>query len=206
MSSIPRALRSRRGFTLIELLLAVAILGIVAAFVFVSLSATTSAIETVREGSRQDQLIRSALTLMTQDLTLSRNMTNSPWFGQNRVLEGLPADSLAFVTTNRPAVSAQARQSDQTRVVYTRIGNRLVRYVRPNLLALTEEGVERTELLDNLMGFNVRYYDGQAKIWVERWDGRLTKVLPQAFMIELYFDQGPQQTPKVYTAWLTLPT
>ncbi len=206
MSSIRLAPRCSRGFTLIEVLLAVAILGIVGAFIFVSLSATTSAMETVRTGSRQDQLIRSALSLLTQDLTLSRNVTTSPWFGQNRILEGQPADALAFVTSNRPTGSPGLRQSDQSRVVYTRIGSRLIRYVRPNVLALTEEGVERIELLDNLMGFNVRYFDGQAKIWVERWDGRTTKGLPQAFMIELYFDQGPQQPPKVYTAWLTLPT
>ena len=87
-----------------------------------------------------------------------------------------------------------------------RLGSRLIRYVRPNLLTLTEEGVERSELLDDILGFNVRYYDGQAKIWVDRWDGRTTKVLPQGFMIELLFDQGTAQPPKVYTAWLTLPT
>ncbi|MFO0773585.1 MAG: type II secretion system protein GspJ [Nitrospiraceae bacterium] len=206
MCSTRSALRSNRGFMLIELLLAVAILGVVAAFIFVSLSATTGALETVRASGRDEQLLRSAITVLTNDLTLSQNPTSSPWLGQNRLLEGQPADSLAFVTTHRPTITPQARQSDQSRVVYTRIGPRLIRYVRPNLLTLTEEGVERTELLDNLLGFNVRYYDGQAKVWVERWDGRVTKVLPQAFMIEFLFDQGPQQLPKVITTWLTLPT
>ncbi len=200
------ARRCNRGFTLIEVLLAVAILGIVSSFIFVSLSATTNALEIVREGSKQDQSLRATLTVLSQDLTLSRNVTASPWLGQNRVLEGQPADTLAFVTTNRPSVSAQTRLADQSRVVYTKIGPRLVRYVRTNLLTITEEGIERTELLDNLVGFNVRYYDGQAKLWVERWDGRATKALPRAFMIELSFDQGPQQPPKVVTAWLTLPT
>ena len=206
MCSIRPRRRCNHGFTLIELLLAVAILGVVASFIFVSISATMQAVETMRTSAHHEQMVRSALTLMAQDLTLSRNLSISPWLGKNQVLEGKPADVIAFVTTNQPGTVALGRHGDQTRVVYLRMGGRLIRYVRTNLLTLTEEGVERSELLDDILGFNVRYYDGQAKIWVDRWDGRTTKVLPQGFMIELSFNQGADQPPKVYTAWLTLPT
>ena len=195
-----------RGFTLIELLLAVGILGVIAAFVFVSISATMQAVDTVRTDAHHEQMVRAALAVLTQDLTLSRNLTTSPWLGKNQVLEGRPSDMVAFVTTNQHTTVAKGPRGGQARVVYLRLENRLVRYVRPNLLTITEEGLERSELLDNLLGFNVRYYDGQARIWVDRWDGRTTKVLPQGFMIELSFGQGIDQPPKVYTAWLTLPT
>ncbi len=206
MCSTRRARRCNRGFTLIELLLAVAILGIMAGFIFVSIAATMNAIESTREDTRREQMVRGVLTLLTQDLTLSQNINQSPWFGKNQVMEGQPADMLAFVTSNRGTTVASSRRGDQARVVYVRLGTRLIRYVRPNLLTLTEEGVERSELLNDLLAFNVRYYDGQAKIWVDRWDGRTTKVLPKGFMIALSFDQGSGQPPKVYTAWLTLPT
>ncbi len=206
MCSTPAEPASERGFTLIEVLLAVGILALVGTFIFASITTTTNAMETARIESGREQMVRSVFTLLTQDLTLSRNLTTSPVFGQNQIRDGLPSDSLAFVTANHRALLGGARQSDQARVVYAVVKNRLVRYVRPNLLSLTEEGVDRVELADNVVGFNVRYYDGRARLWLDRWDGRTQKDLPRGFMIELLLDQGPQQLPRIYTTWLTLPT
>ncbi|HSE59201.1 MAG TPA: type II secretion system protein, partial [Nitrospiraceae bacterium] len=73
--------RAERGFTLIELILGVAILAVAATFIFGTVTTTTDAIERVREDSAREQMVRSCLTLLAQDLMLSRNSTTQPWIG-----------------------------------------------------------------------------------------------------------------------------
>lgn len=206
MSFRPPAHRSECGFTLIELILGVAILAVAAAFIFGSLAATTSAIESVREDSSQEQMVRSCLTLLAQDLLLSRNSTTQPWIGQNLIGEGgYPADTLAFVTGNQQSQQRDRPEADAARVVYVKVGPRLIRFVRPNIYTLSEEGVRQTDVADQVAGFNVRYYDSQSRIWMEQWDGRARKTLPQGFMIELTLQRGTDP-PRTFTSWLTLPS
>jgi general secretion pathway protein J len=70
------------------------------------------------------------------------------------------------------------------RIVYTREGDRLLRFVRRNLYGLTDESVEQVELATKVKGFNVRYYDGKSHLWVDEWDGR-GRGTPKALLIEL---------------------
>lgn len=198
--------RAERGFTLIELILGVAILAVAAAFILGSLTATTDAIERVREDSAQEQMVRSCLTLLAQDLMLSRNSATQPWIGQNLIGEGgYPADTLAFVTGNQQSQQRDRPEADAARVVYAKVGKKLVRFVRPNIYTLSEEGIRQTNVADQVAGFNIRYYDRQARVWIEQWDGRSRKTLPQGFMIELTL-QREDEPPKTFTSWLTLPS
>lgn len=195
-----------RGFTLIELILGVAILAVAATFIFGSLTATTDAIERVREDSTREQMVRSCLTLLAQDLMLSRNSATQPWIGQNLIGEGgYPADTLAFVTGNQQSQQRDRPEADAARVVYAKVGRKLVRFVRPNIYTLSEEGVRQTDVADQVAGFNIRYYDSQARVWIEQWDGRSRKTLPQGFMIELIL-QREDEPPRTFTSWLTLPS
>jgi type II secretion system protein J len=197
---------AERGFTLIELILGVAILAVAATFIFGSLTATTDAIERVREDSAREQMVRTCLTLLGQDLMLSRNSTTQPWIGQNLIGEGgYPADTLAFVTGNQQSQQRDRPEADAARVVYAKVGKKLVRFVRPNIYTLSEEGIRQTEVADEVAGFNIRYYDSQARVWIEQWDGRSRKTLPQGFMIELIL-QREDEPPKTFTSWLTLPS
>ncbi|CAI4032020.1 Type II secretion system protein J (modular protein) [Nitrospira tepida] len=195
-----------RGFTLIELILGVAILAVAATFIFGSLTATTDAIERVREDSTREQMVRSCLSLLAQDLMLSRNSATQPWIGQNLIGEGgYPADTLAFVTGNQQSQQRDRPEADAARVVYAKVGRKLVRFVRPNIYTLSEEGVRQTDVADQVAGFNIRYYDSQARVWIEQWDGRSRKTLPQGFMIELIL-QREDEPPRTFTSWLTLPS
>ncbi|MGE3151726.1 MAG: type II secretion system protein GspJ [Nitrospiraceae bacterium] len=201
-----RPKHDEHGFTLIEVILGVAILAVAAVFILGSLTATTDVIERVREDSAQEQMVRSCLSLLTQDLMLSRNAITQPWIGQNLIGEGgYPADTLAFVTGNHQSQQRDRPEADAARVVYAKVGRKLVRFVRPNIYTLSEEGVRQTDVADHVAGFNIRYYDRQSRVWIEQWDGRSRKTLPQGFMIELTL-QREDEPPRTFTSWLTLPS
>jgi hypothetical protein len=109
------------------------------------------------------------------------------------------------VTGNQQSQQRDRPEADAARVVYAKVGRKLIRFARPNIYSLSEEGIRQTDMADNVAGFNVRYYDSQARIWIEQWDGRSRKTLPQGFMIELIL-QREDEPPRTFTSWLTLPS
>ena len=172
------------GFTLVEVLLAVSLVAMMAALVFGSLYVTTSAIETARANSATEQIVRSTLRVMADELSVSDSRTIGPWMGINGLLDGRPADSIAFLTMGQFRGAESAKDSELVRIVYTREGDRLLRFVRRNLYGLTDESVELVELANKVKGFNVRYYDGKSRLWVDEWTGRGTEP-PKAILLEL---------------------
>jgi general secretion pathway protein J len=77
-----------------------------------------------------------------------------------------------------------AKDTELVRIVYTREGDRLLRFVRRNLYGLTDESVEQIELATKVKGFNVRYYDSKSNLWLDEWNGRGSES-PKAILIEL---------------------
>ena len=69
-----------------------------------------------------------------------------------------------------------AKDTELVRIVYTREGDRLLRFARRNLYGLTDESIEQVELATKVKGFNVRYYDGKSNLWLDEWDGREGRV------------------------------
>ena len=78
-----------------------------------------------------------------------------------------------------------AKDTELVRIVYSREGDRLLRFVRKNLYGLTDESIEQVELANKVKGFNVRYYDGKNNLWLDEWDGRARPGTPKALLIEL---------------------
>ena len=62
--------RSDGGFTLVEVLLAIALVAMMATLVFGSLYVTTSAIDAARANSANEQIVRSTLRVMTDELSV----------------------------------------------------------------------------------------------------------------------------------------
>ena len=62
--------RSEGGFTLVEVLLAVSLVAMMATLVFGSLYVTTSAIDAARVNSANEQIVRSTLRVMTDELSI----------------------------------------------------------------------------------------------------------------------------------------
>ena len=171
------------GFTLVEVLLAVSLVALMATLVFGGLYVTMSAIDAARVNSANEQIVRSTLRVMTDELSVAVAPGTSPWMGINGQQDGQPADSVAFLTPGQYRGADSTKDTELVRIVYTREGERLLRFVRRNLYGLTDESVEQMELATKVKGFNVRYYDGTNKLWLDEWTR--DKGTPKAVLIEL---------------------
>ena len=176
---------SEKGFTLIEVLLAVSLVAMMATLVFGSLYLTTSVIDSARSNSANEQIVRSTFRVMTDELSVGESRAAGPWMGINGQQDGQPADSVAFLTMGQFRGAESAKDTELVRIVYTREGDRLLRFVRRNLYGLTDESVEQVELATKVKGFNVRYYDSKSNLWLDEWDGRARSDSPKALLIEL---------------------
>ncbi|HXF93691.1 MAG TPA: type II secretion system protein GspJ [Nitrospiraceae bacterium] len=203
MFSSPHRRDDQRGFTLLEVLLAVAALATVAALVFASLASTVRLVDSVRDAAGREHVIRSTLRLMADELMSAQLHPSSPWIGQNGQQNGRPADVVAFLSSSQIRAREEAAESELARVLYTREGTRLIRLARRNLYGLTDEWLERTDLADHVVGFDVRYFDPLSRTWVDEWDGRTRRSQPQAVAIELTF-QFAEEDVRIIREWITV--
>ena len=194
---------SEEGFTLIEILLAVSLIAMMATLVFGSLYVTMSAIETAQAKSADEQIVRRTLSLMIDELAVSESRATGPWMGINDQRDGQPADSLAFLTMGQFRGADSAKDTELVRIVYTREGDRLLRFSRRNLYSLTDESVEKIELATKVKGFNVRYYDGKSQLWLDEWDSRGKPGTPKAILLELTLLQGKEE-PVTVRQWVAI--
>lgn len=196
------SLHSQGGFTLIEVLLAVSLVALMATLVFGSLYVTTSAIDVARANSANEQIVRSTMRVMIDELSVAKESPAGRWMGVNGLFDGQPADSVAFLTVGQFRGSDSAKDSELVRIVYTREGDLLLRFVRKNLYGLTDESIERVELARKVKGFNVRYYDGKANLWVDEWNGAVRGV-PKALLLELMLQQENEELQTI-RQWVTV--
>jgi general secretion pathway protein J len=203
----PRKASAHAGFTLVEVLVAVTLLGTVAAMVFASLLTTTQTVDAGRAHAAREQTVRKILRLMAEEIAFSKRSITYPWVGMNGTQDGQPADTLAILAMSQEVISvtAPAKESDTVRVVYTRERDRLIRFVRKNLFTVTDtnESLDQMELADNVLAFNVRYYDEQNRIWLDEWPNAAK--LPKALLLEVTF-QYPESAPWTIREWVTIGT
>ena len=195
-STLPH--NTQGGFTLVEVLIAIALLAIVSAMVFGSLFTTTRVVEAGRDRAAQEQTIRRVLRVMADEISLSTFDKPFPWTGINGSLEGQPADTLAFLAMSDGTGGVV---SETIRVVYTRDGDRLMRFAKKNLYGLTDESLDQLELADRVKGFNVRYFDGQARLWIDEWPAATKS--PKALLIEVTFQQS-DEPPWTIREWVAI--
>jgi general secretion pathway protein J len=194
---------SEEGFTLIEILLAVSLIAMMATLVFGSLYLTTSAMDAARAKSADEQIVRRTLSLMIDELAVSESRATGPWMGINDQRDGQPADSVAFLTMGQFRGADSAKDTELVRIVYTREGDRLLRFSRRNLYSLTDESIEKVELATKVKGFNVRYYDGKSQLWLDEWDSRGKPGAPKAVLLELTLLQGKEE-PVTVRQWVAI--
>jgi general secretion pathway protein J len=194
---------SEEGFTLIEILLAVSLIAMMATLVFGSLYVTTSAMDAARAKSSDEQIVRRTLSLMIDELAVSESRATGPWMGINDQRDGQPADSVAFLTMGQFRGADSAKDTELVRIVYTREGDRLLRFSRRNLYSLTDESIEKVELATKVKGFNVRYYDGKSRLWLDEWDSRGKPGTPKAILLELTLLQGKEE-PVTVRQWVAI--
>jgi len=189
------------GFTLIEALLAMALLATLGAIVFGSLLTTTQVVDAGRAAASREQTIRRVLRLMAEELAVGVKDTTFPWVGVNGTQDGQSADTVAFVTRGDGVGRQAALESEVIRVIYTREGDRLIRFVRRNLYGLTDESVDQINLATKVKGFNVRYYSKQSQAWLDEWSS--TGPLPTALLLEITFQESTAE-PYTIREWVTV--
>lgn len=201
LNSLRHEQASQSGFTLVEVLVAIALLATIGAIVFGSLVTTTRVVDAGREHAAKEQMVRRVLRLMADELSISRNVQIFPWVGVNATQDGQPADSVAFLAMTDGLGLSAANVSESIRVVYTREGDRLMRFTRRNIYGLTDESVDQVELANQVKAFNARYFDAQSRVWADEW-ATITK-LPKAVLLEITF-QPPGGDPWTIREWVTI--
>ncbi len=194
---------SQVGFTLVEVLVAIALLATIAAMVFGSLVTTTRVMDAAREHSAREQMARRILRVMADEVSLSKGTDTFPWVGKNGMREGQPADTVAFLTMSDGVGMSILKETEMVRVVYTREGDRLVRFTRRNLYSLTDESLDQVELANRVKAFNIRYFDAQGLVWTDEW--LATGKMPKALLLEVTL-QPPDADPWTVREWVTIGT
>jgi general secretion pathway protein J len=201
-------LDSEDAFTLVEIVLATALVAVIAAMVFGSLQVSMSAIDGARRAAAREQLFRSTLRIMSEELSTAVSSFNGPMMGINANQEGQPADTLAFNTLGQFRGGNSVQESEMVRIVYTRENDRLLRFIRRNIYGLTDESLDQFEMAKLVRGFNVRYFDPKANVWLDEWDGRARTSTPAAILIELTLSQdGAQDNPeeaRTFRQWVSI--
>ena len=191
------------GFTLVEVLVVIALLATIGAIVFGSLVTTTRVVDAGREQAAKEQTVRRILRIMADEVSISKFDQSFPWVGVNGTQEGQPADTLAFLAMSDGLGISTVKGSEMIRVVYTREGDRLIRFTRRNLYGLTDESLDRVELANRVKGFNLRYFDAQGRVWTDEW--LTTSKIPKALLLEVTF-QPPDADPWIVREWITIGT
>ena len=173
------------GFTLIEVLLAMAILSLIASMTFWSLATTVQVRDAVAIDRNWDGMTKTALQVMSDELSTGFSHPQYPWLGQDGLVNGEPSDLAAFVSARQIPAGGQRVESSFARVLYLREGSRLIRVAKRNLFGSDHSSLERLVLADAVVGFNVRYFDPLNQVWVDEWDGRERRSLPKALLLEL---------------------
>jgi len=190
---LPLRQASEDGFTLVEIMLATALVAVIAAMVFGALHLSTVAIDGARRAAEREQLLRSTLRIISEELSTAVSSPIGPMMGINGNQEGQPADTVAFNTLGQFRGGGPGQESEMVRIVYTREDDRLLRFIRRNIYGVTDESLDRFELAKLVKGFNIRYYDSQANAWLDEWDGRTRTSPPTAILIELTLIQDAAQ-------------
>jgi general secretion pathway protein J len=181
----------------------VAIVATIAALVFTSLSTTVSALDAARANAADEQIVRTTLRLMADELSMAVSLPATPWMGLSADQSGLPSDTVVFLTMGQFRGAESDRDSEIVRIVYTKEGDKLLRFIRRNLYGVSDESVEQLQLAAKVKGFNVRYYDAKNLVWVDEWDGRGRSGPPSAVLIELIMDAANGE-PQTFRHWVTI--
>ncbi|MBZ0273489.1 prepilin-type N-terminal cleavage/methylation domain-containing protein [bacterium] len=170
----------KRGFTLLEILVAVAVTGMIMSVIYTSFARTVESKEYIEQGNEIYHKIRWAVDKITSDLSAAyvhpNKESHSLFYGASNIVNDMPMDELHFTTFAYVEVNPMGIGSDQAEVSYKVAWLpdleqfQLWRREDATVDEDTQTGGEQFVLLDNVLAFNVRFYDGS--VWKDQWDSR----------------------------------
>ncbi|MCL4234133.1 MAG: prepilin-type N-terminal cleavage/methylation domain-containing protein [Deltaproteobacteria bacterium] len=178
----------RRGFTLLEVLVAVAVTGMVLAIVYSAFGRTIESKEYVEIGNETYHKIRWAMDKITMDLASSfvfrEQGSNTIFYGVSHLVGSMPMDEIHFTSFSHIRYNPAAHESDQCEISYKVAWIpddqrfQLWRREDATIDSQNQTGGEELQLLDDVLAFNIRYYDGYE--WRDDWDSRPLEQLAEA--------------------------
>ena len=198
-----RTIRRVRGFTLIELLLALVLTTVLAGGLYQAIQIGGLAQKRSNESARLNQIGRAVLEILRRDfdsLVQEQSPFNEGLYGQSDESADFPADSVTFLTCSEfPLISSSTTVNyaaadrpvitDLLHVEYNlsdEISGGLLRRSQ-RCLTCTLFDDEDTWTEENLgvevLGLNIRYYDGEAAEWKDEWDSLELEAYPEALEV-----------------------
>ncbi len=202
------------GFTLLEVLVATIIASFVAVIAASSLRAVSINKDQILYHSQASSELKYITNLIKQDLNnivRDNNVNNINFYGEQSMLEGFASSKLVFRTINTIKARPTGIEGDVYEVDYSMESNgenfTLIRRLWPNPDATEPPGGVITIISQNILSFEVQYFDGQD--WLSEWDREMTS-LPTMVQVTLmlktpetndvlqsnftvYFSRWPQQ-------------
>lgn len=222
----PRA--NVRGMTLIEVLVAMAIISMMVATVWASFSSTMRSSENARESQERYQIVRNAMNRLDSELSMAYLSFNRPADEPRHftLFEGRDdgdADSVTFSAFAHLRIRRDANESDQGLIQYfiapdpddssrTHLYRRESRRLTGDLPEKLEDYFPAYVVMEDVVGFNLRYWDSLVQDWTEEWSTMRNDAqpdrLPQRVSIDVTVLEsvGKDETEEVhYHAQAVLP-
>ena len=197
----------RRAFSLLEVLIAASLLAIIGALLLQSLSSSIDAKDAIESTSNRYHLVRSAMSRMVDELSMSYLSGHRPTTGAEiRAVTGFKGerdriDCTAFGYVSRVQ---DDHKSDQRQLSFfldtdERSQTRsLRRREQANLDDDFENGGRVLTLLPDVRSLEFQYWDPLKEAWADKWDAGGTELnrLPSRIRIEMsvVMDNGEEQT------------
>ena len=190
------------GFTLIEILVAFSIVTILMGILYGTFRATTDTAEHIENNADPYRISRIVFYQITKDLSmlnqeaptgttsqLTQLTASETSFGslrllgenRSRFIEGsnYPDDTIAFLSLSAPPVLRGFSKSDRAEISYSLSDQSLIREAK-----FRDKSVPN-EVGESVLGFNLRYFNGQKQEWADEWDPRVTNGIPLAMEVTL---------------------
>ena len=183
----PSGGKSQRGFTLFEVLIASIIMAFIAFAAVIAVRTVSGGRDKIEAFSQSASEMRFAANLVRKDLhNLFRNAKseNIKLVGYEKYLEAGPTSIITAYITNNVKARPGAVESDVYEVEYfvqQKEGRTcFMRRLQPNPFQQEEPGGILTVIAENIITFNVRYFDLNEDVWCNEWpeeNGRLPHMI-----------------------------